>query len=57
MALNLAWNAKTQRPGACNAIETIVVNEKILNQFIPRLVEKFAGKVELRLDENDIARR
>ena len=51
MALNLAWNAKTQRPGACNAIETIVVNEKILNQFIPRLVEKFAGKVELRLDE------
>ena len=51
MALNIAWNAKTQRPGACNAIETIVVNEKILNQFIPRLVEKFAGKVELRLDE------
>ena len=29
MALNIAWNAKTQRPGACNAIETIVVNEKI----------------------------
>ncbi|WP_443740402.1 glutamate-5-semialdehyde dehydrogenase [Treponema berlinense] len=51
MALNLAWNAKTQRPGACNAIETIVVNEKILNQFIPRLIEKFDGKVELRLDE------
>lgn len=51
MALNLAWNAKTQRPGACNAIETIVVNEKILNQFIPGLIEKFDGKVELRLDE------
>lgn len=51
MALNLSWNAKTQRPGACNAIETIVVNEKILNQFIPRLIEKFDGKVELRLDE------
>lgn len=51
MALNLAWNSKTQRPGACNAIETIVVNEKILNQFIPRLIEKFDGKVELRLDE------
>lgn len=51
MALNLAWNAKTQRPGACNAIETIVVNEKILDRFVPELVKKFSGKVELRLDE------
>lgn len=51
MALNLAWNAKTQRPGACNAIETIVINEKILDRFVPELVKKFSGKVELRLDE------
>lgn len=51
MAVNLAWNAKTQRPGACNAIETIVVNEKILERFVPELVKKFFGKVELRLDE------
>lgn len=51
MAVNLAWNAKTQRPGACNAIETIVVNEKILDRFVPELVKKFFGKVELRLDE------
>lgn len=51
MALNLAWNAKTQRPGACNAIETIVINEKILERFVPELVKKFFGKVELRLDE------
>ena len=51
MAVNLAWNAKTQRPGACNAIETIVVNEKIMERFVPELVKKFFGKVELRLDE------
>lgn len=51
MALNIAWNAKTQRPGACNAIECIVVNEKIAAQFLPKLAEKFAGKVELRCDE------
>ncbi len=52
MAIDIAWNAKTQRPGACNAIETIVVNEKIAPDFIPLLVKKFAQKVELRLDDN-----
>ncbi len=51
MALNIAWNAKTQRPGACNAIECIVVNEKIAGEFLPKLAERFAGKVELRYDE------
>lgn len=51
MALNIAWNGKTQRPGACNAIECIVVNEKIAADFMPELVRKFAGKVELRCDQ------
>lgn len=51
MALNIAWNAKTQRPGACNAIECILVNEKIAKSFLPKLAQKFAGKVELRCDE------
>lgn len=51
MALNIAWNAKTQRPGACNAIECILVNEKVAKNFLPKLAQKFAGKVELRCDE------
>ncbi|MDY2843070.1 MAG: glutamate-5-semialdehyde dehydrogenase [Treponema sp.] len=51
MALNIAWNAKTQRPGACNAIECILVNEKTAASFLPKLACKFAGKVELRCDE------
>lgn len=51
MALNIAWNAKTQRPGACNAIECILVNEKVAASFLPKLAEKFSGKVELRCDE------
>lgn len=51
MALNIAWNAKTQRPGACNAIECILVNEKNADSFLPKLACKFAGKVELRCDE------
>ncbi len=51
MALNIAWNAKTQRPGACNAIECILVNEKNADSFLPKLALKFSGKVELRCDE------
>ena len=51
MAENIAWNAKTQRPGACNAIECILVNEKIAEEFLPELAKRFAGTVELRADK------
>ena len=51
MAENIAWNAKTQRPGACNAIECILVNEKIAEEFLPELAKRFAGTVELRADQ------
>ena len=50
-ACEIAYNAKIQRPGACNAIECILVNRKIINEFLPMLVEKLAGKVELRCDD------
>ncbi|MBQ8679456.1 MAG: glutamate-5-semialdehyde dehydrogenase [Treponema sp.] len=51
MAENIAWNAKTQRPGVCNAIECILVHEKAAKEFLPRLAKRFAGKVEIRADE------
>ena len=51
MAENIAWNAKTQRPGVCNAIECILVHEKAAQEFLPRLAKRFAGKVEIRADE------
>ncbi len=49
MALNIAMNAKVQRPGVCNAMETLLVNEKIAKEFLERLAPmmKEAG-VELR---------
>ncbi len=37
MAIEIAINAKTQRPGVCNAIETILVHKKIANNFLPKL--------------------
>jgi len=49
MALKIALNAKIQRPGVCNAMETLLVHEKVAENFLPRLREEMekAG-VELR---------
>ena len=54
MACKVALNAKTQRTGVCNAIECIVINEKILESFMPKLIEAFGGKVELHCDEKSL---
>ena len=56
MALDVIENAKTSRPSVCNAMEVLLVNEKIANDFLPRLEERLCGenalhKVELRCDE------
>ncbi|MBI4196850.1 MAG: glutamate-5-semialdehyde dehydrogenase [Deltaproteobacteria bacterium] len=51
MAEKIAFNAKVQRPGVCNAMETLLVHEKIAPHFLPRIVKKMeeAG-VEIRGD-------
>ena len=52
MALQLAENAKCQRPGVCNAIETLLIDEKIADKFIPGFVKVMKdNNVELRGDE------
>lgn len=51
MAAKIAENAKIQRPSVCNAIECIVVNEKIAEKFLPMLQKKFAGRVKLHADK------
>ena len=52
MALEITDNAKCQRPGVCNALETLLVHEKVAAEFLPRLAERLgAKKVELRGDE------
>ena len=51
MAVSIAENSKIQRPGACNAIECILVNKKIAGDFLPMLEKKFAGRVQMRADE------
>ncbi len=48
-ALNVCFNAKVQRPGVCNAMETLLVHERIAPEFLPAMAERFreAG-VEIR---------
>jgi glutamate-5-semialdehyde dehydrogenase len=52
MALDICYNAKVQRPGVCNAVETILVDEPIASAFLPKLAARLAeAQVELRGDE------
>jgi glutamate-5-semialdehyde dehydrogenase len=40
-AVEIAINAKCQRPGVCNAIETLLVHKDIANSLLPKLFEAF----------------
>lgn len=42
MSVAIIENAKLQRLGVCNTMESLVVHQKIADQLIPRLVEKFS---------------
>lgn len=51
MALKIADNAKTERPGVCNALENLFVHKKVAALFLPRLVQVLQEKgVEIRGD-------
>lgn len=49
MAKEIAFNAKVQRPGVCNAMETLLVHKDVADLFLPEMAKKYeeAG-VELR---------
>jgi glutamate-5-semialdehyde dehydrogenase len=52
MAVNICYNAKVQRPGVCNAMETMLVHSAIAKEFLPLMKKKYdkAG-VRLKADE------
>ena len=52
MALDIIYNAKTQRIGVCNACESLLVHQSIAEEFLPLLKERLDEKqVEIRADE------
>lgn len=52
MAVAIIMNAKTQRIGVCNACESLVIHEKIVDAFMPKLAEALQTKdVKMHADE------
>jgi len=52
MAEEISFNAKVQRPGVCNSMETLLINEKIAAEFLPGMIRRLQeAAVEIRGDE------
>jgi len=49
MAADICFNAKVQRPGVCNAMETMLVHKNVAARFLPRICKRLVkAGVELR---------
>ena len=49
MAVDIAVNAKVQRPGVCNSMETLLVHKDVAPKFLPLVAKRYAkDKVEIR---------
>ena len=56
MALDILFNAKTQRIGVCNACESTLIHRNIANEFLPLMKKRLDEKqVEIRADEDACA--
>lgn len=55
MARKICFNAKVQRPGVCNAMETMLVHKKIATSFLPDMIREFEKSgVEIRACEETL---
>jgi glutamate-5-semialdehyde dehydrogenase len=49
MAEDICYNAKVQRPGVCNAMETLLVHQQVAQDFLPAMARRFdTAGVKLR---------
>ena len=56
MAVNIVENGKTQRPGVCNSLETVLVHRAVADKFLPMLYERTSAKsLEWKVDESSRA--
>ncbi len=55
-SLDVIENAKVQRPSVCNALDTVLVNRQVAQEFLPMLAARMAeNKVELRATPDALA--
>jgi len=51
LSAKIIFNAKTQRPSVCNALDTLLVHKKIIQEFLPKVAKLLAEKkVEIFAD-------
>ncbi|MDR2601749.1 MAG: glutamate-5-semialdehyde dehydrogenase [Spirochaetaceae bacterium] len=50
-AIEIIINAKTQKPGACNAVETVLIHKDAVPEIMPMLARALSGLVELHCDK------
>ncbi len=56
MAVNIAFNAKVQRPSVCNALDTLIVHSAIAPAYLPRIADEWAkAGVEMRCDRRSLS--
>ncbi len=52
----IVYNAKTQRPSVCNALDTLIIHEDIVKNFFPVFCKIFSGSgVEVRADKKSFS--
>jgi glutamate-5-semialdehyde dehydrogenase len=56
MARTIVLNAKTQRPGTCNAAEKLLIHERVAEKLLPQIAERLL-KAGVKLRGDDAARR
>lgn len=56
MALDIIFNAKTQRVGVCNACESLVIHELVAEEFLP-LVKKTLDEKQVEIRGDEVVKR
>ena len=55
-AVNIAYNAKVQRPTVCNALDSLLVHSEVAPQYLPRIAQEWArAGVEMRCDRRALS--
>jgi glutamate-5-semialdehyde dehydrogenase len=52
-SVDIIFNAKTQKPSACNSLDTLLVHEKIADKFLPMVLNKLKEKEVVVLAHDD----